>query len=290
MKTTKELLELINLQQTDETSFEGKSVSVGSPNVFGGQVLAQALNAAYRTVPQERFCHSMHAYFILPGDLVKPIQFKVDLVRNGGSFTTRYVTALQDSRPIFLLAVSFQIKEEGYNYQTEMPKVSGPETVLSMEQLYGQFKAVLPENLKRYLSRERPVTFKPMVLPNLFEKKDLPPHQDIWFKFNAVPGNLNLRHFQEMLAYASDYNLLPATLQPHASVANPGNTMLASLDHAMWFHREPADFSGWFLYHINIRSNSNARGMVTGEIFAADGKLIATVSQEGLLRQKTRNA
>lgn len=285
MTTIKELLSLIELRQTDQVTFEGDSVSVGSPRVFGGQVLAQALNAAYRTVLADRFCHSLHAYFILPGDLNKPIRYRVRLVRDGGSFTTRYVTGEQDNHSIFAMITSFQIKEAGYEFQEKMPEVAGPENALSMEELYNSMKDVLPKSLKRYLNRERPITFKPMVLPDLFQRKDLPPFQNTWFRLNDPPDKLDLRHFHQVLAYTSDYNLLPTTMQPHASLAHPGNTMLASLDHAMWLHREPDDFAGWFLYHINVRSNANGRGMATGEIFQQNGKLIATVSQEGLMRR-----
>jgi len=264
-------------------------ISVGSPNVFGGQVLGQALNAAYRTIPDGRFCHSLHAYFILPGHLDKPIQFKVQPVRDGGSFTTRYVTAEQDGKSIFVLTGSFQINEDGYEFQEEMPDVPSPDEVSSLAEIYNQAKAFLPEKLSNYLKRERPATFKPTILPNLLEKKNLPPKQNVWFRLNDAPQNLNLQHFHEALAYVSDYNLLTTALHPHASLAGPRNTMMASLDHAMWFHRKPGDFTGWFLYNIEVMSNSNARGMVMGKIFSADGKLIATVCQEGLIRKLKRS-
>src|SRR5690606_4545523 len=285
MKTAKELIEHIELKQLDKTVFEGKSITVGSRTVFGGQVLAQALNAAYRTVPEERFCHSAHAYFILPGDLQKPIQYKVQLVRDGGSFTTRYVSAEQDGQAIFVLAASFQIKEEGYEFQEEMPEVPNPDTLFSWEEIYDQAKDFLPESFARFLSLERPITFKPTVIHNPLEKVDLPPVQDVWFKFNDVKEKLSIQHFHEMLAYASDYNILITALQPHASSAHFGNMLLASLDHAMWFHHEPEDCSGWFLYHIEVPNTSNARGLTSGKIFSQDGKLIVSVAQEGLMRK-----
>ncbi len=285
MKTTTELLELIELKQIDDTTFEGNSISVGSPNVFGGQVLAQALNAAYRTVPESRWCHSLHTYFILPGDLNKPIRYKVQKVRDGGSFTTRYVTADQDGQSIFVLAGSFQINEEGYEFQEEMPEVPGPESLMSLAEIYEQTKDFLPEKMKRYLGRDRPATFKPSVLPNLMKRVDLPPVQNIWFRFNEISQDVSLRQFHELLAYTSDYNLLPTALHPHASQAHPGNTMMASLDHALWFHRKPDNFSDWFLYHIRVAGTSNARGLVKGKIFSRDGKLIASVTQEGLIRK-----
>lgn len=285
MKTTKELIDLIHLKALTKTSFEGHSITVGSKSVFGGQVLAQALNAAYRTVPQERFCHSVHGYFILLGNLEKPIFYKVQLVRDGGSFTTRYVSAEQDGKSIFVLAASFQTKEEGYEFQEKMPEVPQPETLYSWEDIYRQTKDFLPESFGKFLSLDRPITFKPTIINNPLENKDLPPFQNVWFKFNEVTESLSLQHFQEMLAYASDYNILVTALQPHASQAHFSNMQMASLDHAMWFHREPSDFSDWFLYNIDVPSTSNARGFTRGKIYSREGELIASVSQEGLMRK-----
>ena len=247
--------------------------------------MAQALNAAYRTVSEERICHSLHGYFILPGDLEKPIIYKVQKVRDGGSFTTRYVTAEQDNASIFVLACSFQKEEEGYEFQSEMPEVPLPETLLSWEEIYEQTKDFMPENFTRFLGLPRPVIFKQTVINNPLDPTDLPPLQNVWFKFKEVPEDLSLPHFQEMLAYVSDYNILITALQPHASQAHFGNTQLASLDHAMWFHRTPDDFSDWFLYRIEVPSTSNARGLTSGKIFSRDGKLIASVTQEGLMRK-----
>ncbi len=285
MKTTQELIDLIELKQLSETSFEGFSITVGSKNVFGGQVLAQALNAASRTVPEERICHSLHGYFILPGDLEKPIIYKVQKVRDGGSFTTRYVTAEQDGNSIFVLASSFQKSEEGYEFQSEMPEVPEPDTLLSWEEIYEQTKDFLPESFGRFLGLERPIVFKPTIINNPLEKVDLPPFQNVWFRFKELKESLSLAHFQEILAYVSDYNILVTALQPHASRAHFGNMQMASLDHAMWFHRIPDDFSGWFLYHIEVPSTSNARGLTMGKIFSQDGKLIASTGQEGLMRK-----
>lgn len=288
MKNTKELIDLIHLKQIDAQLFTGKSESVGSQTVFGGQVMAQALNAAYRTISEDRICHSLHGYFILPGNLEKDIIYKVQLVRDGGSFTTRYVSAEQDGVSIFVLAASFQKKEEGYDYQDAMPQVPSPDSLLSWEQIYTQAKDFLPESFARFLSLQRPITFKPTIIHNPLEKKDLPPTQHVWFRFNEMNEKISTQLFQEILAYTSDYNILVTALQPHASKAHFGNTQMASLDHAMWFHRVPEDFSGWFLYSINVPSTSNARGLTSGKIFSQDGKLIATVAQEGLMRPKIK--
>jgi acyl-CoA thioesterase-2 len=286
MKTTQELLDLIELKQIDETIFEGFSETVGSTTVFGGQVLAQALNAAYRTVPEERICHSLHSYFILPGNLEKPIRFKVQEVRDGGSFTTRYVTAEQDEKSIFVLACSFQKKENGYEFQAEMPDVPGPETLLSWEEIYNQTKDFLPKSFSEFLGLERPITFKPAVINNPLEKVDLPPFQNVWFRFNEIENEISIRYFQQILSYASDYNILVTALQPHASKAHFGNMQMASLDHAMWFQRKPESFTDWFLYSIEVSGTSNSRGLTTGKIFVRKGNLIAVATQEGLMRKK----
>lgn len=285
MKSTKELIALIHLKEIDKQLFTGKSEPVGSRIVFGGQVLAQALNAAYRTVSEDRICHSLHGYFILPGNLEKDIVYKVQLVRDGGSFTTRYVTAEQEGVSIFVMAASFQKEESGYEFQEKMPEVPAPETLFSWEDIYNQTKDFLPKSFADFLSLERPITFKPTIINNPLEKVDLPPVQNVWFKFNELNGEISLQHFQEMLAYASDYNILVTALQPHASKAHFGNTQMASLDHAMWFHRKPENFSDWFLYSVDVPSTSNARGLTSGKIFSRDGKLIATVAQEGLMRE-----
>lgn len=285
MTTTQELIELIELIQIDAETFEGKSITVGSPNVYGGQALAQALNAAARTVDEDRFCHSAHAYFILPGKLDKPIHYKVQLVRDGGSFTTRYVTAEQDNQPIFVLAASFQRQEDGYEFQEKMPEVTQPEDLLSWTDIYEQSKGFLSERVSNFLGLDRPISFKPTVIQNPFEKIDLPPEQNIWFQFKNATPKIDRRQFTQLLAYASDYNILMTAIQPHASKAAFGNTQIASLDHAMWFHRMPDDCSDWFLYSIDVESNSNARGLTMGKIFDRTGKLIASVAQEGLIRK-----
>src|SRR5690606_19131415 len=271
MKTTQELLNLIELKQIGETTFEGFSQTIGSSTVFGGQVLAQALNAAYRAVPKERICHSLHSYFILPGNLDKPIRFKVQKVRDGGSFTTRYVTAEQDEKPIFVLACSFQKKEEGYEFQTKMPEVPGPETLLSWEEIHNRDKGILPKSFSEFLGLERPITFKPAIINNPLEKMDLPPFQNVWFRFNKIENEISLQHFQQVLCYASDYNILVTALQPHASKAHFGNMQMASLDHAMWFQRKPESFTDWFLYSIEVSGTSNSRGLTTGKIFDRKG-------------------
>ncbi len=284
MKTVSDLLEILILDEIGENQFNGLSKNVGSPNVFGGQVLAQALNAAYRTIFNERVLHSMHAYFLEAGNLNIPITYQVSIIRDGGSFSTRRVTANQGETIIFILAASFHKNEEGHEHQIEMKfNLKQPEELKSwseMVELYGEF---LPDKVRTFLQMERPIDFKPTELFNPMEKKDLPPFLDVWFKLKGDSSKLDLATKQQILTYISDYNVLSATLLPHASKAHYGNTQMASLDHSMWFFRD-FDFNDWMLFSIESPSTSNARGFAKGDIFSREGKLIASVAQEGLMR------
>lgn len=287
INTVKELIDLIDVTPVVDRTYVGSNSSVGSANVFGGQVLSQALSAAYKTVPEDRFCHSLHAYFILPGNLEKPIYFKVQKVRDGGSFTTRYVTAEQEYTPIFLLSSSFQLKQEGYDHQIKMPEVPDPDSLYSWVDIYEQTKEFLPKGMADFLSRPRPIIFKPTIINNPMENVDLPPYLNVWFKLKEPHEKIDLPLAHQLLAYISDYNTLTTALQPHASVAHFGNTQLASLDHAMWFHRD-TDLSDWMLFSIETPSASNARGFTHGNIFTKDGVLIASIAQEGLMRPRLK--
>ena len=284
MKTVSDLLEILILDEIGENQFNGLSKNVGSPNVFGGQVLAQALNAANRTILNERILHSMHAYFLEAGNLNIPITYQVNIIRDGGSFSTRRVTAIQGEKTIFILAASFHKRQDGHEHQIEMKSnVKPPEDLQSwseMVELYGEF---LPDKVRTFLQMERPIDFKPTQLFNPMEKKDLPPFLDVWFKLKGDSSKLDLATRQQILTYISDYNVLSATLLPHASKAHYGNTQMASLDHSMWFFRD-FDFNDWMLFSIESPSTSNARGFAKGDIFSREGKLIASVAQEGLMR------
>ncbi|MEG0984662.1 acyl-CoA thioesterase domain-containing protein, partial [Algoriella sp.] len=216
MKTTQELIDLITLKKLEDNLFEGKSSFMGSPNVFGGQVVSQALHAAYQTVPSDRFCHSLHSYFILPGDLEQPIQYDVANLRDGGSFSTRVVTAKQNNVPIFVMASSFQLKQEGYEHQEKMPIVTPPEELMSWNDVAEQFGSVLPKSIMRFVSAERPLDFKPVEFVNPFEKKDYENFSNVWLTFNEVPDNLPLPIIHQLIAYSSDYNLLSTAIKPHA--------------------------------------------------------------------------
>lgn len=286
MTTVNDLLNLLTLEKLSKTQFSGNSKTVGSPNVFGGQVLAQAINAASRTITNHRILHSMHAYFLEAGNLELPIIYNVSIVRDGGSFSVRRVTAEQNGTTIFILSASFHKKEDGYNHQMQMKThLKQPEDLLSWTDILQQFGDFLPKNIKTFFEIERPVEFKPTEIVNPLDRKDLPPFSDVWFKLKGDVSKLDLAKKQQILTYVSDYNILVSALNPHASVAHFGNTQTASLDHSMWYFRD-FDFDDWLLFSMESPNASNARGFARGNIFSRDGKLIASVAQEGLMRPK----
>jgi len=284
MKEVKELLSLLELEAIEEHLFRGQSHSIGSKRVFGGQVLAQALNAAMRTTPGDRLVHSLHAYFILPGDTEHPIIFEVDRIRDGGSFTTRRVKAIQKGQAIFLMSASFQLQQEGFDHHINMPNVSPPDRLVSWEELRDKYGDMLPENIRRFLDIERPIEFRPVEMINPALPGKSRPYRHVWMKAKGDMPENKTDH-QCVLAYTSDYNLLTTALLPHGNEASFQNVQLASLDHAMWFHRD-FRMDEWLLYAIDSPSASNARGFTRGNIFTADGKLVASVVQEGLMRPK----
>jgi acyl-CoA thioesterase-2 len=282
MKTVQHLLELLQLEQIEENLFRGHSTNVGSGRVFGGQVLAQSLRAAAATTPNDRILHSLHGYFLLAGDLNLPIVFEVDRIRDGGSFTTRRVRAIQKGHAIFLMSASFQKPEPGFDHHLQMPNVSPPENLVSWDDLVAQFKGKLPANIQRFLEIERPIEFRPVELFNPGLKGATAPVRHVWMRAKGeVPTDIGLN--QAILAYASDYNLLTTAILPHGDEASLGDYMLASLDHAMWFHR-PFRMDNWLLYAIESPSASGARGLARGSIFTREGVLVASVVQEGLMR------
>lgn len=286
MTSVNDLLQLLTLEKVNETEFNGISKTVGSPNVFGGQVLAQAINAASRTITNHRVLHSMHSYFLEAGNLELPITYNVSVIRDGGSFSVRRVTAHQKETTIFILSASFHKKEEGYSHQMEMkPNLKQPETLLSWTDILLQFGDFLPKNIKAFFEIERPVEFKPTEIINPMDRKNLPPYSDVWFKLKGDAKDLDLATKQQILTYISDYNILVSALNPHASVAHWGNTQTASLDHSMWYFRD-FDFNDWLLFSMESPNASNARGFARGNIFTREGILIASVAQEGLMRPK----
>ncbi len=278
-----ELLNHLDLEKLEVNLFRGQSRSVGSPRVFGGQVLAQALSAAMRTVPEDRFVHSLHGYFVLPGDINLPIVFEVERIRDGGSFTTRAVKAVQKGAAIFHLTASFQLDQEGYEHQVAAPDVVRYDELVSYEGMAKQFGDQLPDNIRRMLSIQRPLEFRPVEFLNPFASEKYEPFRNVWLRAKGQMPDERRQH-ELVLAYASDYNLLTTALLPHGKAIDQRNLQFASLDHAMWFHRRfRAD--EWLLYSIDSPSASGARGFTRGSIFDAGGKLVASVVQEGLMRR-----
>lgn len=287
MKNVSELLERTKLEQIEDNIFRGESHDMGSPNIFGGQILGQALDAAMHTVPEDRIAHSFHGYFILPGDLTKPVVFEVERIRNGGSFSTRRIVAIQNGKAIFNSSASFQLRQEGLEHQIEMPKkIANPDQLIDDRELGKQYAEYLPKIFKEYLEIPRPIEFRPVEIFDYFKPESLSPFRNVWIKARGKMGD-DIKEHQKVLAYASDYNLLTTAIRPHQHEVTIPQLQMASLDHAMWFHREfRAD--EWLLYALDSPSASNARGFTRGNFFTQDGKLVASVVQEGLLRRKRK--
>lgn len=278
------LLQTLDLEKLEENLFRGRSPQVGWQRVFGGQVIGQALVAAQRTVDEGRYVHSLHAYFMRPGDPSVPIVYEVDRIRDGSSFATRNVLAIQHGKAIFSMSASFQYDEDGFEHQIAMPKVKMPEELLGEEEMKTMFLANAPEAIRRYWERPRPIEIRPVSLTHYFSRHKLDPSQDVWVKtVGAVP---NERHIQAaVLAYLSDMTLLDTALYAHGTSVFDRTLQVASLDHSMWFHR-PCRMDDWLLYTQDSPSASGARGMTRGSLFDRSGALIASVAQEGLIRRK----
>ncbi len=280
----KGLLELLDLEQIEVNLFRGNSPDEGWQRVFGGQVLGQALVAASRTV-ENRGAHSLHGYFLRPGDVKVPILYEVDRIRDGKSFTTRRVVAIQHGRAIFNMSVSFQVREKGLDHQIEMPDVPGPEGLSNEVDLRRRVVERIPEAWRHIFLRERPIETRPAEPIDEFDPVKRPPFQNVWFRAaGKLPYDPGLH--QCVLAYASDLTLLDTSTLPHGVSFMQQDFQGASLDHAMWFHREfRAD--DWLLYSQDSPSASGARGFNRGSIFTRDGVLVASATQEGLIRLHT---
>ncbi|NJN51544.1 MAG: acyl-CoA thioesterase II [Gammaproteobacteria bacterium] len=281
-KALQDLIALLDLEQIDANHFRGTSPDEGWQRVYGGQVLGQALVAASRTVDEDRHAHSLHGYFLRPGDTRVPILYVVDRIRDGGSFTTRRVVAIQHGKAIFNMAISFQIIEEGLSHQFDMPAVPAPEDCEDEVTLRKKAAAKLPQEMQAAFTRERPIEMRPIDPYDFFEPQKRPPHQRCWMRArDALPDDPRLH--QCVAAYLSDWTLLDTATLPHAISWTQPNLQSASLDHAMWFHR-PFRADEWLLFVQDSPSASGARGFNRGLIYRRDGVLVASVAQEGLIR------
>ncbi|MFD1697543.1 acyl-CoA thioesterase II [Roseibium aestuarii] len=276
------LLETLNLEQLEHNLFRGRSPQVGWQRIFGGQVIGQALMAVSRTVQSDRLIHSLHGYFLRPGDPEVPIIYDVDRIRDGGSFTTRRVVAIQHGKAIFSMSASFQQMEEGLEHQIQMPDVPQPEDLPSEQDLKEKFLSVAPEHVRKYWERERPIELRPVDLTHYFSKKPLPPEQQVWVRATGALPDDPVVH-SCVLAYASDMTLLDTSLFPHGRSVFSPDIQAASLDHAMWFHR-PFRADEWLLYVEDSPSASGSRGMNRGSLYTREGVLVASTAQEGLIR------
>lgn len=280
-----DVLTILDLSPIEDNVFRGRSPQAGWQRVFGGQVIGQALIAAQRTVAADRYVHSIHCYFLRPGDPSVPIDYHVDTLRNGVSFTTRRVVAWQHEKPIFSLAASFQIEEPGLTHSVPLPSnIPSPEDLLGEKALVEQIKDSLPDNVKKYWGRERPVEIRPVSLRHYMSKEPLPPKQDVWLRTTGpVPDNRAIQ--AAVLGYLSDMTLLDTSLFAHGRSIFDRDLQVASLDHSMWFH-QPTKLDDWLLYTQDSPSASGARGFTRGSLYGRDGTLIASVAQEGLIRQR----
>ena len=276
-----DLISLLTLERIEDNIFRGDSRDIGSPQVFGGQVLGQALSAAQHTVDR-RVAHSLHAYFLRRGDTIAPIIYDVDRARDGGSFSNRRVVAIQHGRPILNMAASFQNPEDGLEHFADMPDVPPPDGLKDLTAVAADISDKIPMKLRRFMTKERPFEFRPVDPLNFDARKKLPPRKHVWIRaVDALPDDRALH--QNLLAYVSDFELLATSTLPHGLSFTRGNLVMASLDHALWFHRE-FRMDQWLLYSMDSPNASGARGFARGELFTRGGDLVASTSQEGLIR------
>ena len=280
------LVDLLDVEEIDTDLYRGKRQPGGVGRVFGGQVIAQALQAAQRSIPQEpgpaKIAHSLHAYFMRPGDEDLPIVFRVVRDFEGRSFATRRVIAMQRGKPILNMAASFQVPEDGLHHQDAMPDVPAPEDLKSERQIREEMREEIPERFRRFLLRPRPVEIRPVHARSWFRPEKRAPRQQSWFRLCAPIGDDDAMH-RAILAYASDFALLGTGTLPHGVNWMTHNLQTASLDHAVWLH-EPFRADDWLLYDCDSPWAGHARGFNRGRIFARDGRLVASTAQEGLMR------
>ncbi len=280
------LLSILDLETLEHNLFRGRSPQVGWQRVFGGQVIGQALVAALRTVDPDRSAHSLHGYFMLPGDPAVPIIYEVDRIRDGKSFVTRRVVAIQHGRAIFSMSASFHRTEEGLDHHLPMPDVPPPDELMSESELKAMVMASAPDNVKAYWQRERPIEMRPVTLKHYVSREPLEPVQHVWFRATGELPEAPAIH-DCVLAYASDMTLLDTALFAHGRSIFDRDLQVASLDHAMWFHR-PFRADQWLLYAQDSPNTFGSRGFCRGSIYCEDGRLVASTAQEGLVRLRRK--
>lgn len=281
----KNLLDLLDLEKIEEGIYRGQSEDLGLRQVFGGQVVGQALYAAKQTVPLERNIHSFHSYFLRPGDSSQPIIYDVENLRDGNSFSARRVKAVQHGKPIFYMTTSFQTAEQGFEHQNVMPDVPAPESLKSESEIASSMAHLIPESVREKFTCEKPLEMRPVSFHNPLMGKVEEPIRNVWFKANGeMPDDPRIHQY--LLGYASDFNFLPTALQPHGKGFLEPGMQVATIDHSMWFHR-PFRLDEWLLYAVESTSASGARGFVRGQFYNRAGELIASTVQEGVIRQRS---
>lgn len=276
-----EVIELLQLERLEDLLFRGESRDIGAPQVFGGQILGQALSAAHKTV-DGRLPHSLHAYFLRPGDFNRPVVYQVESSRDGGSYSNRRVVAIQHGRPILNLAASFKVPEDGPEHQVDMPQVPAPEGLTSLADINRSIIDKVPEKMRRFLAHKPPFEFRPVEAPKFVDPSSRRPVKHVWMRAcSGLPDDPELH--RNLLAYVSDYELLATATLPLEIEFGRKPLQMASLDHAMWFHREER-VDQWLLYAMDSTVGIGGRGFSRGQIFTRDGKLVASTAQEGVIR------
>ncbi|GAB7528779.1 acyl-CoA thioesterase II [Pseudomonas sp. 3A(2025)] len=283
-RVLEDLVDLLTLESIEENLFRGRSQDLGFRQLFGGQVLGQSISAASQTVEDDRHVHSMHGYFLRPGDAQLPVVYHVDRVRDGGSFSTRRVTAIQKGKPIFTCSASFQYDEEGFEHQAAMPEVVGPDDLPCELELLTRNAHLIPEAMREKFLCPKPIEFRPVTAEDPYNPKPGEPVKYVWFRADGALKDIPALH-KYLLAYASDFNLLTTSLLPHAKTVWQRDMQVASLDHSLWFHSNlRAD--EWLLYAMDSPWAGNSRGFSRGSVYNRAGQLVASVSQEGLIRHR----
>lgn len=279
-----ELVSLLELEKIEDGIYRGQSQDIGFKALFGGQVMGQAVSAAIETISPDRFIHSLHSYFLRAGDSNKPVVYEVENLRDGKSFNTRRVKAIQNGKPIFYMTASFQSVEVGFEHQDVMPNVPDPDSLPSYNDFIFEHQAYIPESVRGKFLAERPIELRPVQKYNWVKPEKSPAVYQMWIKANgSLPPNTNIHSC--MLAYCSDFQFLTTSLMPHGASYWTPNFQMASIDHAMWFHR-PFKVDEWLLYCTDSPSACGGRGLVKGQIFNQKGDLVASTMQEGLIRQR----
>jgi len=281
-----DLLSLLSLETIELGLYRGNSQSLGMPQVFGGQVIGQALSATKHTLDDPRPVHSLHSYFLRPGDASKPIIYDVERLRDGRSISTRRVKAIQNGKPIFFMTASFHVEAKGLEHQATMPVVTGPENLTSTRERIRTLALESSIPIPERFEQKSPIEIRPVESFNPLKPEATTPFRHVWMKTRgALPDDPRVHKY--MLAYASDMAFLPVAGQPHGISFFTKNFQMATIDHSMWFHRD-FRFDDWLLYQIESPSATNQRGFVIGKFFDQKGRLVASTAQEGVMRESKK--